>query len=396
MMLAAPMLARIYGPAEIGLYAVFASVASVIMTVSCMRYEMTIPVVSQNDLPSAIFISFIAAIFMSLIIALIIPCSLLFSGTPLNKLGINLWLFSLLAVMQGLAQIGTYLSIRFATFRAFAFYKFSQPLLFIILAVLLPDIGLSVAYTLSFMTVLLFIFFYRAQIPATLTSTQDFAKKHKQYTFALMPATFMDAAATALPIIFIGNSYGTASAGSFSIIQKLTAGPLIIFASAVGQIFFGVCSEKVRNGFATTSIVQKSLLLLGLPIFSWLILVFIVGEHLLGKILGSGWQTNTAYIMLVMAPFIVRVLVSPLSTLLIAVNKQRTLFYWQVSYFVSCSTVLLWGTIKLDYLKFLKLYGVHESIFYVLYLFLIYSSSKRYSMSLKGKFEDKSCLYAKE
>ena len=99
LMVAAPMLARTYGPAEIGLYAVFTSVTAIIVAVSCMRYEMAIPVVSHEDIPTAVMVSFAASLLMSLIVALLVPSHLLVSGTPFNELGLRLWLLPLITIL---------------------------------------------------------------------------------------------------------------------------------------------------------------------------------------------------------------------------------------------------------------------------------------------------------
>lgn len=392
LMVAAPMLARTYGPTEIGLYAVFTSVTAIIVAVSCMRYEMAIPVVSHEDIPTAVMVSFAASLLMSLIVALLVPSHLLVSGTPFNELGLRLWLLPLITVLGGLAQIGTYLSIRFAKFRVNALYKFSQPALFVSLALLLPAIGLPAAYVLSFGCALMFVYFYRGNMPSTMHGSFVFAREHRHYTLALMPTAVMDAAATALPMIFIGTFYGAASAGNFSMVQRLAVGPLLLLSAAVNQVFFGECSRRVRDGHATTPMLIKSLSLLGILVIAWLLMLLFVGDRLLAKALGVGWSTDISYIFLVIAPFIVRVIVSPLSTLLIAVNSKRKLFYWQAAYFISCVTVLAWGATRFDNLAFLKLYAAHETLFYLIYLSLIYGASKKYSLILREKQLEMPCL----
>lgn len=67
--LAAPLLTRMYGPDDFGLYTIFLSVTGILTSVACMRYEMAIMLPERNeDAVNLLALSLLLAACMSIII----------------------------------------------------------------------------------------------------------------------------------------------------------------------------------------------------------------------------------------------------------------------------------------------------------------------------------------
>ena len=80
-LLATPLISRIYAPAEFGHLALFLSVVSIMVTVSCLRYEGAIQVVKDSEVNAMAWTALLSAIFIFLVIV-----ALLLTGIPQQKI----------------------------------------------------------------------------------------------------------------------------------------------------------------------------------------------------------------------------------------------------------------------------------------------------------------------
>lgn len=97
----------------------------------------------------------------------------------------------------------------------------------------------------------------------------------------------------------------------------------------------------------------------------------LVGEPVLRWLVGTQWRVDTAFIVPITIAVTVRACVSPLSMLLITMNRFDLALRWQVTYFVSSIMVLTTAAANLDLGNFVLVYALHELLLYGFYLMFI-------------------------
>jgi O-antigen/teichoic acid export membrane protein len=105
--------------------------------------------------------------------------------------------------------------------------------------------------------------------------------------------------------------------------------------------------------------------------FLFIIVIALIGEPLFHWLLGPKWRVESAFIVPIAIAVAVRACVSPLSSLLISLDRFDLALRWQVIYFLSSIFVLTIAAINLSFEYFVMVYAIHEIILYSLYLALI-------------------------
>jgi O-antigen/teichoic acid export membrane protein len=375
-LLATPLIARMYGAPALGTYAAFAAIASVLCVVSSLRYEVLIAQGKSDEVPTRVLL----ALLVTVLVAGIGCLALLAGGASLLDsqlaLGNAVWLLPLVVLLGGIAQAGTYLSVRLGNFLPMASFRLVNPALFAAAALLLPSLGLAGAHILGLFTALLFAYVYRSRVGTGVRAAVKVGWRLRQAPLRLMPAALMDACAIALPVVFVGAIYGAAEAGNFSQIQRLVVGPILILSVAAGYSVHSASTRLVRDNGLLMPLVRQAIIGLGSLAAAWLALVVFAGSQVLEWLLGLGWRTERAFIVMILLAYIVRVIVSPLSTILLALGRHRTIFIWQAALFIWVAALIPTIAQAMPFDAFLFAFATVEGLFYLLYFALIISATR--------------------
>lgn len=87
-------------------------------------------------------------------------------------------------------------------------------------------------------------------------------------------------------------------------------------------------------------------------------------------LLGEGWRTDTMFLVLVLAPVVVRMAVSPISSIFLICNRLGLGVAWQLGYFIVTAGLLAYSYNRLDFDSFLVAFLVCELLSYSCYLML--------------------------
>lgn len=368
---ATPLLARIYPPAEFGLLALFLSVAGVMVTISCLRYDSVVVLVDDEQLPAAVWVAIASSFFLSLLMLM-----LTYFGafqqilSHWEVLGLELWGLPIFGLCGGLLLVGMQLTLRHGQFGLNAAFRSGQTMLFVAFALLWVDMGLVKASVLSGVVVALLVLVYIAKtIPmASVHKVMVVARERSNHPLLLMPTSLLDALALAVPVLLLGATYGAEATGNYSQIQRLVGAPLMLLGLVVGQLFLKRSAEIYRRGESSRSLLWRSVRFLALVAAALVLFLVAVGEYILSWVLGSGWRTDTVFILLVTIPLLCRLIVSPVSSVFITHDSISVGVKWQILYFISTVSVLYFASTNLALEGFLLLYASHEAIAYCIYL----------------------------
>jgi O-antigen/teichoic acid export membrane protein len=372
-LLATPWLARLYLPADFGHLALFMSVAGVLVSVSCLRYEVAVAVVDEDRVSSAVWVSVGSGLLLFLMLLFAVSLhgpQLLFP--QLEGLGREIWGVPVFGVCGGLVLVGMQLTLRRAAFALNAALRSGQTVLFVLLALFCADLGLVKTSILSGLVVGVLVILYllkEAPLPG-IAELRRVAWGGRQYPLVLMPTSMLDAVALAAPVFFISSAYGAEATGHYSQIQKLVGGPLILTAVVAGQLFLKRSGEIYRSAQSSKRLLWKSVGVLGVMAGIVFAALVVVGEYVLGLLLGAAWRVDTEFLLLAIAPLLFRLTVSPVSSVFITHHRVGMVVKWQFGYFVSTICVLYFASINLSFERFLALYALHEAVVYSAYLYM--------------------------
>ncbi len=372
-LIATPWLSRIYSPIDFGYFALFVSSTTLISSIACLRYEAAIQVVDSDLVKPIAKIALLSAIVTMSFSMMLIWTGFIQNIYPLlKKLDSYIWWVPVAATCSGTILLVYYLMLRRSEFIFNAAMRSLQPIVFVLLAILLSKNGLLTAQIVSwlFIFVLGLLYLRKDIFPFETKLLWITAVRFREYPIFLTPTLLLDTVALALPLFFIGSVYGVNVTGNYAQIQRLIGAPFLLFSAVLSQIFFKYSAELYRSKKSSRQLFWKTVSLLSAFAFLLIFFLALFGEPTCKLLLGDGWRVDTFFLILVAVPFLLRSIVSPISTVFLTHYRIKVVMSWQLAYFITSFVVLFYSSKLFNFEYFLIVYGVHELIMYGLYLFM--------------------------
>lgn len=370
-------LARMYAPAEFGLFAVILVISNISVALASLRFDIAIPAASEEDARG------LAALAVASVLATaVLATAALWFANRITALSLPLVegqpaLILMTILTSGAFQILNAGLIREERFKAVGLLRGCQGLTFVALATV-PAIGLSWAWALSFI-------WGAAVIPAAVSTARRLntgmvaAILRRQWKLPLfsLPGAALDVIGYSMMIWVLVAVYGPSDAGTYSQLQRLLGGPLMLISISLGQVLLRQTADHAGDPQALRSLLSKVLLGLGGLVTLAVIAVAIFGARLLQIVLGEQWVVAPVMAVLITIAVGVRACVSPLSAALITQRRFGVGFIWQAIYFSSAVLLFPLMARRLEFHDFIAFYALHEAVLYALYLALIWRAASR-------------------
>lgn len=370
-LLVTPLLARMYSPAQFGVYASVMAMAGVVAAISSMRFDASIPAAPDDDVLPLFQVGFILPI-------VVCPLVLYVFKTASGSVGIFLELLEtvpitsvlLVSLFQGMVGVMLAYCTRAGWFGRSALIRLIQPSAFAALA-MLAVLTLELALALGWVVALVCgMFICRSAFSINWRGMANAVRRTWRFPVLSVPMTLLDSIAVALPLMFIVGGFGSADAGAYSQVQRLIGAPLVLAGLAVAQVFYKYAGDSYRNSRPLAPLLWR--VVGGLSALGFALLVFslVAGEVVMGFLLGQGWRVDTWFVTLTLIPVIARMIVSPISSVFLIANRIGMLSVWQVLYFLVTLVVLMLAKSSLNFDRFLLAFACSECVMYGVYLFL--------------------------
>lgn len=342
---AMPFITRLYGPGEMGLYAIFAAAVGLFATVIALHYELAIPL-PECDLHArlltklALLVVFaLGFVFLGVIIAV--------GDTALEMIG-SMELASIdrlipvSLVVTGLATVLTYRAIRSKTFRLTAAGKVSQgivqPLVQMVCGLLGFGTNGLVYGTLLGQCATVFVLaragFWQEIIRGWVSHKSKFlvlAGRYKNFPMVSTPSSFINAAVAQLPIIALAAWFDIRVVGLYALGVRILQVPMRFIGDSLSQVFFSMAAEAHRNG-SLESVVKKTWRVQTTFALHSFVPLAIVAPELFGAVFGQEWREAGVYTQLIMPWIMVSFVSTSLSILVTVLQKQKQEFLFQLVY----------------------------------------------------------------
>ena len=386
--LATPLLTRLFTEEDFALYTSFFAVASIFAVAVGGKYHLAIVLPKSEEDANKIFtLSIYITVVYALAIAVFLPIFHRFFPENLTSV---LYYVPLYVLFFGIWSTYINVSIRHKTFATNAIAKVLQAFGYIVVA-----LGLGFSRIVAFGLVIAKIagtvasWLFLAQRSPTgfkwisFSNLKEMAATYIDYPkYGIWPAFLNTISLQALVLIFT-KFYTTDDLGYFGLTFMVLSVPLALIGASYKDVFYQKIAELMNQKRYNEALIffKKSamaLLVLGLPIC---LVLYFYGEPIFGFVFGNKWSRSGEFASILAISFVIKLVVSPLSSIFNATNTLRIASKWQVLYFISTFVTLVYcaAILELQVESLLVVHVIHEIILYGIYLTIQHSTIKAYT-----------------
>jgi len=332
----APVLTRLYSPADMGVLGLFMSFVSIASVAISLSYELGIVSVASRD--KAIRLTWASMLLSVPLCAL--GGVVLYTAMRFQWLGYGVFPgYSIPLMIVTLLLIGVFANLRYweirqENFEIIARTTIVQQAIRSISQVVLGLLGIGPAGLLFGEMIgrgagvgSLF----RDAWPALKVAARAHWKElvnalaeNRDFAAYSLPSSFIDILAANSPLPFLVQLYGPALGGQFALMQRVLAVPLVLIATSVADTFhsrMAVCAretpEQMTGLFARTS---AGMLLLGA---GPALILFFSGDRLFALVFGKPWAIAGTLAGITAPLLLAQMVVNPLSRLVFVLRGQK-------------------------------------------------------------------------
>ncbi len=309
--LASPIITRLYEPTDLGILAIYSSILSIFTVIASMRYEIVIPLPEKEDDAVNILGLALGIVFIT---SLTVGGICLFFGRRIADLvkapGLrpHLWILPIGVGLIGAYQVFASWAVRKQSFGLIAKTKVNQGIGSVLTQVGLgflkiKPLGLLIGQVVGLASgsstiVALFLKQNRRLLKElSFERMRLIARRYKKFPLVGAPAALLNSFTVNLPAILFAALYGPQVAGWYAITQRAIGVPLNLAGQSIAQVYFGKAAPLARSSSDGFSQLSRSLFL-RLLFFGLLIMIPIVliAPSLFAFIFGSKWAESGSYL----------------------------------------------------------------------------------------------------
>lgn len=335
LVIAAPILTRLYAPQDFGLLAVFVSLLSLVTVVASLRYEQAIPLPEDDkDAAALLLLSLFTTVAVASTVAVFFyiwrhPLAGLLN-TP--QLAGYLILVPLGAMLAAIYNVLKHWAIRMKAFGPIAKTKLSQSIVMAGIQLAGAPLGPSALVVGQIAgqgsgSLSLFIRVLRDRLPLLagirVSDVLAVARRYKQCpVFSTWGALFNTAGAQ-LPSVMFAVFFSPAAAGMYALANRVLSMPMQLLGQSIGQVFFSDAAQAHREGRlgALVAGIHGRLAHIGMPP---MIVLLIAGPDVFAYAFGNEWRASGVFAQW-LAPWLYLVFVTaPLTSIILVLDQQAT------------------------------------------------------------------------
>ncbi|MFC5695804.1 lipopolysaccharide biosynthesis protein [Pseudomonas sp. GCM10022186] len=356
LVLATPLLTRLYTPEQFGLLAVFIAVMSVVLVVSSLRYEIAIPL-PRHAWNARLLLHLSLAINLAMAaVSLVVVAVFREDIARLTKnpgLADYLWLLPVAIVFAGSYKALSYWAVRNNDYPVIARTKIVQSIANVATQVVAGLIGLGalglilgqvIGQTAGAARLAKGTGLRERFSLASLRGARARAllREHRHFPKYDAPAATVDALSVQLPNVLLAALFNPFIAGLYMLAERVLSMPMGLLGQAVGQVLFGSSREALKNG-TLDRLALKIVSGLSAIIFAPVIVIFFWAGDLFAWIFGEAWRESGVYASWMMLGLSVQFLYSPISMVLMATNGQKINLFIHLFMLFAKTAVLVYG-----------------------------------------------------
>lgn len=348
--LAAPILARLYGPEDFGLFALFASITGIFGVIICLRYELSI-MLPESDEEAANLL--VLSLFIDLMLSIFTIPIIWFGRQSIQNIlkapqfGTYLWLVPPFVFVSGV-----FLALNYWNSRTKHFKRLSAARITSSVASTGTQIGagfggyatggslIGASFAGHFVSTLILGFQIwkddKTLIQTSISKKKIIAglKRYRQFPLISTWSALLNTASWQLPSLLFALFFSTKVVGFYSFGFRLLQLPMSFIGASISQVFFQRAIEAKSEGKLALLVENVFRLLVLIGMFPILILTF-VGTDIFVVIFGANWAEAGVYTQILSIWALVWFISSPLDFLIDIMEIQKFGFKYHFTIFAS-------------------------------------------------------------
>jgi len=296
LLLATPLLSRLYSPAEFGLLSLFTATIAIVGSVVCGRYEFAVALPKQSNESSSVVAT---AILIAFVISPIAGYSFALSplASSLYDHGLSkFFVFASVTVgsaSTGLFSVHRYWGIRQEQYGTIAISRVVQSFVRLAIQCIFyfgGAISLILGNLLSFVIGATFLRFFLKNIDRVeFKEISSAAYRYRQFPIFSIWSALLNTSGRMLPIFAFVTLFGVSKAGLYALADRVVSAPVSMISSAVAGVFLGASAKALHNNSISKLVVKTHNQLCNLALAPFLMLG-VTAPSLFGLIFGNQWS----------------------------------------------------------------------------------------------------------
>ncbi len=375
--LAIPVLARLYTPAEFGLLAMFMTINAILSSVACLRYEMAI--VLPEDESDAVHL-LVASLLITTVFSVLCFVAfwffggelMIFVGTPelqgyLWLSALAIWLIGVFNALQSwVSRVGAFGGIS----RALVGSTFVTVLvqLFLMWPRRVIDGGLIIGQTAGrlMQTLQLGLTSRRTVTRAlagglTAARARGLLARYRDFPIYDSTASILNSSSRELPVLMLGVFFSPTIIGFYSVGRRMLKVPMQLVDNAISRVFFPKASREMQKGNLDRLVLTVFAKLSAIGVVPMLTLIAIA-PSVVSVFLGAKWLESVPYVQWLCVWMLIVFVSAPFAQLFNVLEKQRARLVYQVFLMAVRFATLLTGGLLGDPLLAVALFSIVSAV----------------------------------
>ncbi len=389
----APILTRIYTPADYGLVGLFISISGLFTTLATFQYSKAIILPkeekSANDL---LYLSICSTVIFSMIVLVLMYLLNDWIAELINTLQLAKWLYMvpLTVLVGGIANGFTYWCNRHKFFKRISISRVAAVIFTLCTSIPLGLIydgprGLIIGFIVHYLTLFAFLVIpslYHNWDKFTPFNKEDVIKQafeHKDFAIFNQPASFINILILHIPVFLITTFLGTTVLGLYNMCVRMLMLPIKFISESLNEVFQQRASENYNQRGSCRDILSRTFKTLFYPTIIPLGIILLFAPSLFAFALGEPWRMSGVYAQYLGIMFYAQFFVMSFASVYYITGHQKEDLVMQVLRLLATVGVFWYAVNYLDKNVFYILLGltITHGLIHVFYLFRIYQFSNR-------------------
>lgn len=333
--LASPVLTRLYTPKEFGLLAVFYAVLGIVAVIASFRYELAIPLPRRDrNAAHVLFLAIVINALMVLISILLVVGAkeYIAKWTRTPQVCSYLWLLPVGVAFFGVNKVFSYWATRKKEFKTLARTRLCQSIGTVgvqvgtglaHLGVVGLILGQIVGQAVGLLSLVAMVRRNHARIFEKICLKRIYAAARRYCRFPQFdsPAALLNVTSEQLPAFLLATLFSPAVAGYYLLAYRVLSIPVAFIGQAVAQVLYAEASLAGRDGRLGTLVGKIIKTLTVVAILPALVVCFFA-PSLFSIIFGETWRTAGVYAVWMMMGISAQFVYSPISLIFLATKGQ--------------------------------------------------------------------------
>lgn len=335
--LVSPLITRLYSAEDLGDLGIYMRAVGFLAAVSTLRFELSLPLPKRDEHSFLLYrLAFRIALYV--LGASTIAAAIAVVALPFNWFRVLFWGITLVsAFFLAFTNLGTNWAIRTGAYGHISFSKALGALATNGLRVAFGWLGMGVTGLLiaSLIGYIAGALKFSRVFAGLTRSFGEHASRRKTYALGLehrdfplinLPHTVVDLGRDLAIALIISWVFTKEVFGYYSHAYAMLRLPVALVGASIGQVLFNRASELLRNNKNVLPLIKRAivgLFIVSIPVFS---LVYLYGAPVFGFVFGDEWSQSGLYAEHMALWLLFSFVSSSLSTLPIALRRQRAFF----------------------------------------------------------------------